>query len=66
MDQKLNTELLFDSDSFYTVAELWQIVLRFDRALHQIAAWHEGDQVDCAFDEPHSARIARQALEKVE
>lgn len=31
-------------------------------ALDDIAAWHDGDEVDSGFDEPCSATIAREAL----
>lgn len=31
-------------------------------ALNKIAAWSEGFDVDCSFDEPGAARIARRAL----
>ena len=32
------------------------------QALHEIAAWREGDSVTSGFDEPGSAGTARQAL----
>jgi hypothetical protein len=35
-------------------------------ALIQIASYDEGPEVTSAFDEPHSARVARKALEEWE
>lgn len=34
-------------------------------ALNRIAAWKEGENVTGSFDEPHAARIAREALARI-
>ena len=36
---------------------------RMQKALNDIASWSEGETVNSSFDEPHSAEIARKALE---
>jgi hypothetical protein len=45
--------------------ELMIVILGFSRtlvALKKIASYDEGDNVDSSFDEPHSARVARECL----
>lgn len=39
-------------------------IMLLSEALDKIASWGEGPEVTTSFDEPNSAKIAREALEK--
>lgn len=37
---------------------------RLRAALNEIASWNEGPEVSSSFDEPHAAKVAREALKQ--
>ena len=66
--QRTHDEVRRDYDK--TVADCWRAanaklearIRSLEAALNKIACWHEGREVDGGFDEPWSARVAREAL----
>lgn len=48
------------------LATLRERVRVYENALNEIASWGEGEKVTGRFDEPHSAKKAREALGKAE
>ena len=48
-----------DADELDDAAD---VIEKLHAALNRIASWDEGEKVDGTFDEPHAARIAREAL----
>lgn len=51
------------ADGLINATKLTKDVTNFRAALEKIACYSQGETVTSSFDEPHAARIAREALE---